>query len=183
MPVGIDSLVSLAQTEALRRWGNPYAKLAMFDPDDAAQPMSRLGLTDEERMYVRALENPYAALAIGTGLDQVAGQRPNAAPLVPDADTPALAASMRQFESECRRIFRQYVARPQKGRLRDYQRAFIERNRTRSPSERYRLLEGLRGYDLSGVKDLQAQFNRGRDALSEQKLMRIEQASLEDAAR
>jgi len=81
--------------------------------------------------------------------------------------------SEKHFEEQARAIFRLYSPAEERGRLTSYQRNFITRNRRRSGRERYRLVEGLRKYDLSDLPRFAPQFNR-EDPFSEAKLKAIE---------
>lgn len=171
-PVGV--------SEALRLLGNPYAKLQVRDEDGVHAVASDFHpLKDAERAYVRRLGNPYAVLSIAVEAEQAVQERNVSVPVVLQDDMSQPAVSKRDFEAECRRIFRQYIPAEEMGHLRPHYRAFIERNRSRAPSVRHYLLEGLRRYDLSrnsGFGALQAQFNREREPLTVQKLAEIERA-------
>jgi hypothetical protein len=168
-----------ALTEALRRLGNPYAKLQIAEEDPIEAFSSDFHpLTEAERTYVRRLENPYASLCIARELNQASPQASTASQQ-PHDDKPESTISQRDFEAECRRIFRQYIPATEKGRFRPHHRAFIERNRPRAPVLRSRLVEGLRRYDLSSIAGFQPLFNREREDLTEAKLAKIEQTAIE----
>lgn len=78
------------------------------------------------------------------------------------------------FDSQCRRIFRPYVPAEERSRLRAVYRDFISRNRTRSPHERYALVEMLRRYDLADLTGLSTQFNREQEENIAAKLKQLE---------
>jgi hypothetical protein len=152
------------QSDALKRLGNPYAKLQLLD---------------NVIETVRLLQNPYAKEQML--FDDYSEE------ILADSSTSSVAevvieseATQREFESECRRIFRQYTPAVEKGRIRDHHRAFIDRNRPRSAKQRFRLLVELRKYDISSIKGISAQFNRERDKLTVDKLARIERDALGD---
>ena len=174
-------LNSAALTKALRRLGNPYAKLQILNEEcteDCVQEEAIVfrPLTEAEREYVRRLENPYASLSIAIEIEEHIQDRTVSIPFVLNSVLPKGTISQRDFEAECRRIFRQYIPLEEKGRLRPHHRKFIERNRSGPPSVRYQLLERLQKYDLSDVRGLQAQFNREREELTVEKLTKIEQS-------
>ncbi|MDP1673676.1 MAG: hypothetical protein Q8L65_11240 [Burkholderiales bacterium] len=152
------------QSDALRRLGNPYAKLQLLD-----------NVIETARL----LQNPYAKeqmLFDDHTEEVVAGASTSSmAEVVAESE-----ATQREFESECRRIFRQYIPAVEKGRIRDHHRTFIDRNRSRSAKQRSRLLVELRKYDISGIKGISAQFNRERDKLTADKLARIERDALRE---
>ncbi len=89
------------------------------------------------------------------------------------------SVSKADFESGCRGIFAQYLPALER-LLRPEQRAFIERNKVRTPSIRYRLLMELKKYDLTHVVGLRPQFNRN-ESLATEKLLQIEQSVGEDS--
>lgn len=141
----------------LKRLGNPYASLQ---------------IGDEPRSY-RLLENPYAKLS---GMEEVEESR-EASPepvLMSLVESARGSLSKVEFRARSRRIFRQYVPALEKGRLRAHHRDFITRNESCSPTRRYRLVKQLEKYDLSEVQGLKAQFNREREALTDEKLIQIE---------
>lgn len=152
------------QSDALKRLGNPYAKLQFLD---------------NVIETARILQNPYAKeqmLFDDYPEEILAGSSPGLA-----AEGGAESeATQREFESECRRIFRQYIPAVEKGRIRDHHRAFIDRNRSRSAKQRSGLLVELRKYDISGIKGISAQFNRERDKLTADKLAKIERDVIGD---
>jgi hypothetical protein len=125
-------------------------------------------LTIDQRGYIHRLQNPYASLSVAV--------RP--APPYSIASNhvwaSGLSASKSEFESECRRIFRQYIPILENGRLRDHYKAFIARNASRSPTIRHGILAQMRTYDLSGIRGFEARFNREKDPLTEEKLQQIE---------
>lgn len=110
---------STALTDALRRLGNPYARLGILDEDCAPEPAADFRpLTEPERAYVRRQENPYACLSIADEIE-VEQQRVVATSRRLESKTVSEAAiSQREFEAECRRIFRQYIPSAEKRRIR-----------------------------------------------------------------
>src|SRR5438132_644007 len=89
--------------EALRRLGNPYAKLQILGEDLSVEtaPVNRRQLTANERESIRRSGNPYASLSI-IDEDEVLTQEHLAdAPLATHGDTPKKAVSQRDFEAEC----------------------------------------------------------------------------------
>jgi len=150
------------QSDVLRRLGNPYAKLQLLD-----------NVIETARL----LQNPYAKeqMLFDDHTDEVvAGAAAGSvAAAVVEAEI-----TQREFEAECRRIFKQYIPAVEKGRIRDHHRDFIARNRSRSARQRARLLVELRKYDISSIKGLSAQFNRERDQLTVDKLAKIERNAL-----
>ena len=146
--------------------GNPYAFLQLEDASDERT----VAVQDLESEYIRQLENPYASLSIRAG-----GEDNMARVTAPKAAPPALRRMSKvEFRSQCRRIFRQYIPDLEKGRLRLHHRDFISRNESRSPEIRNDLVSHLRKYDLSQISGVSGQFNRERQALTEEKLRAIE---------
>lgn len=97
----------------------------------------------------------------------------------PSVRAKARVTSKLDFERESRRIFGGYMPQLEKGGLRPEYRAFISRNAGRPGTERFRLLDGLRKYDLGGL-GLQSMFNRERMALTEEKLLKLEMSLRKD---
>lgn len=120
--------------------------------------------------------NPYASLSSWAETEECV-LSPAMAPQAGNALTPSLASvTERVFESECRRIFRQYGTSQGARTLPAHQRAFIERNRGRSGHRRAALLRELRRYDLGNVIGIRPHFNRERVDFTVQKLAEIERA-------
>lgn len=88
--------------------------------------------------------------------------------------------SQTAFETGCRRIFGQYIPLLERGRLRPEHRDFIARNRSRSATVRFKLLEALCRYDLTDLPPMQPQFNREDDRLTAKKLAEIERSVIKD---
>lgn len=152
----------------IRRLENPYASLEI--PEDDFEVVQASDLSDKERLY-RLRGNPYAKLAMEEGGEEDAVSTP----IVRQPVTPApQSLSKKDFESRCRRIFGLYIPPLEKGRLRPHHRRFIERNGTRSPTARARLVRELEKYDLSSLHGVKAYFNRERDVFTEAKLQQIE---------
>ena len=153
----------------LKRLGNPYASLQIGDDIEKSEnEVSSDGL----RSY-RLLQNPYAKLSSEKELEQaiVTSLEPTPLSLV---ESTRGTLSKAEFQARTRRIFKQYVPALEKGRLREHHRDFITRNDSCSPTRRYRLVKQLEKYDLSEVQGLKAQFNREREALTDEKLKQIE---------
>lgn len=153
-----------SQSDALKRLGNPYAKLQVLDNVIETARLLQNPYAKEQMLFDDYPEEVLAGSSIGSVAEVVV----------------ASEATQREFESECRRIFRQYIPAVEKGRIRDHHRAFIDRNRSRSAKQRSRLLVELRKYDISGIKGISAQFNRERDKLTVDKLAKIERDALVD---
>jgi hypothetical protein len=78
------------------------------------------------------------------------------------------------FDQRARAIFRPYIPAEEHGRLRPHYREFIERNKSRSPQMRFKLIAQLRRYDLSDLGGLDPKFNREEAAFTKEKLIEIE---------
>lgn len=150
------------QSDALRRLGNPYAKLQLLDNVIETARLLQNPYAKEQMMFDDHTEEVVTSAAADSMSEAVAEPE----------------ATQREFESECRRIFRQYIPAVEKGRIRDHHRDFIDRNRSRSARQRARLIVELRKYDISSIKGLSAQFNRERDQLTVDKLAKIERNAL-----
>jgi hypothetical protein len=110
--------------------------------------------------------NPYASLASGDEEEDRPAEKPRSL---------REEISKADFRSECTRIFMPYIPPHLPRRMLQHHRDFIARNERRSPNERYRVLAGLKRYDLSSTPGITPQFNRElRGELSEEKLRRIE---------
>lgn len=164
----------------LRCLGNPYAfaegavdwEIAGSSVVTSVEPHH---LTPAQRSYVKKTGNPYAALAFGDESDKADSQQ--SAFEYTDNPKPSAkkqTASRAEFESECRRILRQYIPAIEGGRLRPHHRAFITRNASSAPVRRRLLLNELRKYDLSSVQGLRAHFNREQESLTDAKLKELE---------
>jgi hypothetical protein len=153
----------------LRRLENPYASLQMFDEPQVARDDA---VNDESRLY-RLRGNPYAKLVTtdGTQEKRVA---PTKTSLAPSVAPIRQALSKSGFRAQAKRIFKQYVPALEKGRLRTHHQGFITRNESCLPTRRYRLIKHLERYDISKIQGLIPQFNRERDALTDEKLKQIE---------
>ena len=126
--------------------------------------------TPEQAEYLRKQGHPYAKLSV-TLPEKAAGSH-----LTGQIAATKTAASMEEFDTESRRILMIYVPALESN-LRPHHRAFIARNRVKSPSARYRVLSQLRKYDLSNVSGIEARFNREDDEMTEAKLKEIEKAA------
>lgn len=160
---------SAAVKAYLKRLGNPYASLQIGD--DIEQEENEVS-ANEPRSY-RLLQNPYAKLSSVEELEQAKEASPESTPVSLVESTRGFL-SKAEFQARSRRIFKQYVPALEKGRLRAHHRDFITRNESCSPTRRYRLVKQLEKYDLSEVQGLKAQFNREREALTDEKLKQIE---------
>ena len=128
--------------------------------------------TPEQTEYLRKQQNQYAKLSVTLRGDNTA----SLVATVAEQTVLKTTVSKDEFDAECRRIFGFYIPEVEKGRLRPYHKAFITRNQSRTPSGRYKILEQLRKYDLSGVSGFETRFNREPKELTEAKLREIEQA-------
>jgi hypothetical protein len=126
--------------------------------------------TPEQAEYLRKQGHPYAKLSVTLPENAAASQ------LTEQVPAAKITTSMEEFETESRRILMLYVPAIESN-LRPHHRAFIARNRVRSPSARYRVLSQLRKYDLSNVSGIEARFNREDDDVTEGKLKEIEKAA------
>ena len=121
---------------------------------------------------LRKLKNPYASLQF-----EDAGAEPGELRSeIPSMDLPAAAGTLTQsdFEQRARAIFRPYIPAEEHGRLRPHYREFIERNKSRSPQVRFKVIGQLRRYDLSDLGALNPLFNREKEAFTREKLIEIE---------
>lgn len=113
--------------------------------------------------------NPYASLA------NLQDEELPASANVESSPEPALAVTKAVFRGECTRVFRLYIPAAERGRLREYMRAFINRNESRSAKARALLLRELARFDFSDLGAI-PQFNREDESLSEQKLREVERS-------
>jgi hypothetical protein len=128
--------------------------------------------TSEQTEYLRRQQNQYAKLSVTLRGDNTA----SLVATVTEQTVLKTTASKDEFDVECRRIFGPYIPEVENGRLRPYHKAFITRNQSRTPSGRFKILDQLRKYDLSGVSGFEARFNREPKELTEAKLREIEQS-------
>src|SRR5256712_299863 len=128
--------------------------------------------TPEQTEYLRKQQNQYAKLSVTLRGDNTA----SLVATVTEQTVLKTTVSKDEFDVECRRIFGPYIPEVENGRLRPYHKAFITRNQSRTPSGRYKILDQLRKYDLSGVSGFEARFNREPKELTEAKLREIEQS-------
>jgi hypothetical protein len=146
--------------DALRKLKNPYASLQL-----------EVNASDEEvsahALWKRS-ENPYAR-------DFYLGQRGAEPPVESPSPRPKEGTlTQADFEKRARAIFRPYIPAEENGTLRPHYREFIERNKSRSPQFRFKLIGHLRRYDLSDLGGLTGQFNREEEAFTKEKLLEIE---------
>jgi hypothetical protein len=164
--------------EAIRRMENPYAKEQLSLPLQVAEPTpAALRLTDERRRAMKRMGNPYAFLEF-EAIDDSEPREARTADAEMVQDGPRRSLTQREFETECRRIFRKYIPLGERGRLRPHHREFTERNLRRTPVERGLLVQALRAYDLPDLPGLQTLYNRERDLFTKEKLQRIEHSVL-----
>jgi hypothetical protein len=145
---------------ALRRMRNPYAALQLEEnaSDEAASAHA---------LWKRS-ENPYAR-------EFYLSQQQVAEPLLQDSPPPPEGTlTQADFEKRARAIFRPYIPAEEHGTLRPHYREFIERNKSRTPQFRFKLIGHLRRYDLSDLGGLSGQFNREEEAFTKEKLLEIE---------
>lgn len=167
-----DNYTKEQEKERLKGLGNPYASLSMLDDDGDLG-----GIPEKHRQYLSALQNPYAFLAEFYDADELASvntAHENVELLRPKQ----LKLPKHIFRSRCRCIFSYYIPSEDNGKLRKDHRDFITRNESRSPEERYLLLEELKKYDLSSFGSFQPHFNRENDVLTKKKLTEIERKVL-----
>jgi hypothetical protein len=156
--------------EAIRRMGNPYAKLSLPEFDENE---------DDRIAAIRRSGNPYAKLSMFID-DEIHDKQEisntedlplfstasSSTPRQPFAETNRAAGlSKAVFETRCRSILSQYEPMRQ-GRpiLRLEFRNFIANNRDKSAAERSRILEELLRYDLSSIPGLKPHLNRENEA-------------------
>jgi hypothetical protein len=143
----------------LRKLGNLYASLQLWDEDEGAvvQPSK-----SPKELTLELTQNPWATLY--NGADDPADA---SATVIPTQIMASVSSqlSKSEFRQACRAIFRCYIPAIEKGRIRDHHRDFIVRNESGSATRRFQVLEALRRYDLSSVPGFQAHFNRERDLL------------------
>jgi hypothetical protein len=165
---------------SLKRLEDPYAKLSLFDEEDAVTAPAPT--MQQRRAYFRNLENPHAysdifgegnhrQLELDMRSDRPTVRRPSSTGL-----------SKGGFRTGCRRIFRQYVPPEEGALLRPQYREFISRNENRTAEQRSRILVELAKYDLSTTGNFQPHFNREQELLTIGKLREIEQKALEDGS-
>jgi hypothetical protein len=129
--------------------------------------------TPEQTEYLRASQDPYAKLSVTlkepAPVGAVAVQGP------PKSQRKGVA-TQKEFETTFRRIIGFYVPESERSRLPAAYRDFLERNKVRSATTRFKLMERLRQYDLSDV-GVETYFNREeREILTEARLREIEQS-------
>jgi hypothetical protein len=113
-------------------------------------------------------ENPYAR-------DFYLSQQKTEVPIEsPSSLSKEGTLSQADFEKRARAIFRPYIPAEEHGSLRPHYREFIERNKSRSPQFRFKLIGQLRRYDLSDLGGLSGKFNREEEAFTKEKLLEIE---------
>lgn len=120
--------------------------------------------------------NPYRSLA------DLEDDEPEVAAIPQGKATASSAegtATQAEFVRWFRRFFSQYMPALERDRLKPEYRDFIERNKGRSPKSRFRLIQAMQRYDLSGLA-LSPQFNRESEAETAQKLRDIEKSIGED---
>jgi hypothetical protein len=132
-----------------------------FEPKDQA-----------EIAAVRLQQNPYAKLSWGRGAT-ASSEIDKSVRTAAKKNT----ASQREFESEAKRILGFYVPPLEKGKLRPAYKSFIDRNLSRSPEVRFKLLAELKKYDLSTSGGVRSHFNREDFEITELKLRAIELAA------
>ena len=157
------------EKERIKGMGNPYAYLSLEDDTEE----QTLVAENRHRQYLRILENPYAYLTkFQDGGEQASlevGEEKGVLPKLKGLKLPK-----NTFKSGCRSIFSQYISPEDGGTLRQEHRDFITHNESRSPEERYMLLEELKKYDLSSTGSYQPHFNRESGVLTKKKLTEIE---------
>lgn len=148
-----ESKFTKKQIDFIKLMGNPYAKLSY---------------TDDITAYIKQLENPYAKLS---ELYKPC-HKENNIKTINIKFTKKL--SKKHFQLGCRDIFLQYIPSIKRKHIRPEHREFITRNQSRSPEERYALLNELQKYDLTTSIEYRSHFNREREELTERKLKAIE---------
>lgn len=153
--------------EAIRRMGNPYAKLSLPDYDEDSVSFAEA---------IRRSGNPYAKLSAVEEDDlgePKSGPEQVDLPLFAARVSPVtrIAVTKTAFETRCRAIFLQYEPlHSGKRPLRLNFRNFIEKNRNKSPEERGQILESLLHYDLSAIPGFKPHLNREKEAALLKKL-------------
>lgn len=138
----------------------------------------RMNTQNQKWAFLRKSADPYAYYNVFGDPEELRElvATKTASPALP------LGISKKDFGESCRRIFFQYVP-PAEGRvLRPQYRDFITRNELRSPEQRFRLLEGLRNYDIACSGNFKPHFNREPELFTTAKLQQIETLALSDRA-
>jgi hypothetical protein len=119
------------------------------------------------------LQDPYATHALFGDQETVADSLNNAR-VQPARPAYSGTLSKKDFHSQCRRVFSQYVPTEEGNTLRAHHRDFITRNESKSAEVRFLLAAQLKKYDISAARNIRPRFNRERDALTIEKLQKIE---------
>lgn len=136
------------------------------DVDDELRPP-----TPQETEYLRRQQDPYAKLSVTLRepTEHQVGSN--------TATTNNQTCSRKDFEFEARRILGFYVPGVKKSVLPLHYREFIARNANRDGTQRLKVLQQLRRYDLRDVVGINTYFNREKEELTEAKLREIEIAA------
>jgi hypothetical protein len=82
-----------------------------------------------------------------------------------------------EFRGRVRTLFRRYGNAGERGMLRDYQQAFIDRNERATPAQRYWLVVHLRLYERLATRGIDDPVGTGLDPFTDSELRRIEAAA------
>ena len=154
-----------------KRLQNPYAMLSI---EIFAEPQTTFDShAAKKHAYLKTLEDPYATHSV---LDEavVDAQSSTAMRSQPMRHGLIGKLSKKDFRSQCRRIFSQYIPDDEGNTLRSHHRDFIIRNESKSADVRFQLAAQLGKYDLSSMQHIRPRFNRERDTLTIDKLLKIE---------
>ena len=159
----------------LKELGNPYASLSLFDDDEIKIEVKHTATDKQRHAYLKQLQNPHAYHAIFEDSENsiiLSDGNQNQSVRLENRNS----LSKKDFQSQCRRIFSQYIPSYGNKVLRTHHRDFIVRNELRKGEERFFLIAQLQKYDLSTSGNYKPHFNRERDALTIAKLQEIERS-------
>ena len=171
------------RSDYIRLLENPYAELSIEDE------------TSPRREYIHRLQNPYASIDVSEGVPLIQGAQATSCddvglnePVISGieavestkgsvfrSDKPG--ASKSDFETGCRRIFRQYIPLDGGRRLRLEYQEFIIEGKEKSPQRRAAILQELERYDLASLGNVKPYLNRERENDLRGKLRSILDAS------
>lgn len=167
-----DGKIDLEKIRAyLKASGNPYASLSILE--DSEKSDHQEASDDKKHQYLKKMENPYAHHAI---FSDAPGIAPSSYARQHKINRPkgSVTLSKKDFRENCNRILSQYVPSEEGKALRAHYRDFVTRNELRPPNERFRIVELLSKYDLSGTENYRPHFNREKNLLTNAKLQAIE---------
>jgi hypothetical protein len=144
-------------------------------------PYAELSIEEERtprREYINRLQNPYASLEVSEEVAQTRGGQTTLGmdaglkgPIVSGieaAEGPVfrageLGVSQSEFETRCRRIFRQYMPSEQGKRLRPEYLDFIGEGKAKNARRRAAIVRELERYDLALLGSVKPYLNRERE--------------------